>query len=146
MRRANLGRILVAYLLMSQSVPAATVCNVSGLGPELYRFTVLKCDGVLGHREAIDCVNKLAEDLARQRQRAESTSAQAECLCGALNEAVAGYGRYSRLNGACVVERLKPEHRQIASVNRHNDARSEVDCTLAQQSGRRSWLNFKWLF
>ena len=83
---------------------ATTVCNVAGLGAELETFTSLSCDGSLDHREAVGCVNRLAEELDQQRQRSEDAIAQAECLCKALNQNAGASGGYSRLRGSCSVE------------------------------------------
>ncbi|MCZ8548752.1 hypothetical protein OOJ09_31795 [Mesorhizobium qingshengii] len=82
-----------------------TVCNVSGLGPNLETFTFQKCDGALSPAEAIDCVNRLAEEAEDMRVKSEKAIAQAECLCKALNEIAGGLGHYSRLNGTCTIKR-----------------------------------------
>ncbi|MER8993533.1 hypothetical protein [Mesorhizobium sp. M0678] len=81
------------------------VCNVSGLGPDLETFAFQKCDGKLSPAEAIDCVNRLAQEAEDMRIKSERAIAQAECLCKALNEMVDGFGSYSRLNGSCSVKR-----------------------------------------
>ena len=97
--------ILVACSLTATTAFAIDVCNVSGLGSELSKFSMQKCDGSLSYREAIDCLNRKIDEAADQRERAERAIAQAECLCKALNEIVDGFGHYSRLRGSCSVEK-----------------------------------------
>ncbi|MER8783233.1 hypothetical protein NKH60_18585 [Mesorhizobium sp. M1006] len=96
--------VLCAMALTPCSAIAETICRVPELGPQLATFGHPHCEGSLTPDEAIECVNYLAEQADDQRRRAEFATAQAECLCKALNEIAGGFGHYSRLNGSCSVE------------------------------------------
>lgn len=84
---------------------AMDVCAVSELAPKLEDFSLLMCNGSLGHQEAVDCLNRYVEKLEEAEHRERLAMAQAECLCSALNEIVDGFGTYNRLRGSCSVER-----------------------------------------
>jgi hypothetical protein len=96
---------MVMNILITPAAFGVTVCNVAGIGVEFAPFQASRCSGRLDHSEAVDCVNRLARELEDQRHRAELVIAQAECLCGALNEIAGAFGHYSRIGGSCTVEK-----------------------------------------
>lgn len=97
--------IIIYFKITISAAIAVEICNVPGIGAELSKFSLDRCEGNLNHREAIDCLNRKIDESADQRERAEKAISQAECLCKAINEMVDGFGSYSRLKGTCSVER-----------------------------------------
>lgn len=98
------GIIFAGWLIFPTNSFAETVCDVGGISYATDEFSLLICSGDLDHQTAVDCANKFADDASRFKARSELAQAQAECLCRAVNAAVAGSGRYNWLTGQCTVE------------------------------------------